>query len=117
MVGSLTLRSEGNKTLVSHQPPTKDHGTQEAPRTAPFVPDIWLVHLKRNISPQLGTLRARVATLTKHRRPGDPELIRAAQELKTVRLEEFIIRTLDRAPALTTAQYERIIAAVGRGAR
>jgi hypothetical protein len=58
-----------------------------------------------------------VATLTRHRRPDDPELIGAAQELKTVKLEEFITKALAEAPSLTHEQLQRVFSAVGHGAR
>jgi hypothetical protein len=57
-----------------------------------------------------------VASLTKNRRPGDPELIEAAQALKAVRLEEVLSKALMEAPRLDQTQVKRLAALLGEGA-
>lgn len=52
--------------------------------------------------------RARVASLTRSRDADDPELLDARRNLRAARLEEYIRRTVDDAPPLTTEQRERL---------
>jgi hypothetical protein len=52
--------------------------------------------------------RARVASLTRSRRPDDPELVAARQSLKAERLADYIKRTVDAAPPLTPEQRDRL---------
>jgi len=52
--------------------------------------------------------RARVAALTRSRPAGDPDLIRARQNLKAERLADHIRETVDAAPPLTVEQRDRL---------
>ena len=52
--------------------------------------------------------RARVASLTRSRTPDDPELVTARRNLKTERLADYIKRTVDAAPPLTSEQRDRL---------
>ncbi len=52
--------------------------------------------------------RARVASLTRSRKPDDPELVTARRNLKTERLADYITRTVDAAPPLSAAQRDRL---------
>jgi hypothetical protein len=52
--------------------------------------------------------RARVAALSRDRVPHDPDLLDARRDLRAARLEEYIRRTVDAAPALTEAQRDRL---------
>lgn len=54
--------------------------------------------------------RARVASLSRSRPVDDPELIRARQSLKAMKLEEYVSRIVAEAPPLTDAQRDRIAA-------
>jgi len=54
------------------------------------------------------TERARVASLTRSRKPDDPDLIAARQRLKAARLEEYVARVVAEAPPLAPADAERI---------
>lgn len=54
------------------------------------------------------TQRARLASLTRHRAEGDPEVQRAARDLAVTRLEDHIRRVVDQAPPLTEAQRSRL---------
>lgn len=54
------------------------------------------------------TERARVASLTRSRTTDDPELVRARQNLKAAKVEEYIARVVAEAPALTPEQRDRI---------
>jgi hypothetical protein len=52
--------------------------------------------------------RARVASLTRSRKPDDPELVDARRNMRTERLADYIKRTVDAAPPLTAAQRDRL---------
>ncbi len=52
--------------------------------------------------------RARVASLTRSRKPDDPELVDARRNMRTERLAEYIKRTVDAAPPLTEDQRDRL---------
>jgi hypothetical protein len=52
--------------------------------------------------------RARVASLTRSRKPDDPELVDARRNMRTERLADYIKRTVDAAPPLTRAQRDRL---------
>ncbi|TQN44412.1 hypothetical protein FHU33_3914 [Blastococcus colisei] len=54
------------------------------------------------------TARARVAGLSRHRGPDSPDTLQARRDLRAVRLEEYISRTLATAPPLTDEQRERL---------
>ena len=58
--------------------------------------------------PQWTHHRARVAALSRDRAADDPDLLDARRELHAARLEEYIKRTVDAAPALTEAQRDRL---------
>lgn len=52
--------------------------------------------------------RARIASLTRHRGPDDPEVLQAQRELRAASLEEHIRRVVDTAPPLTADQIDRL---------
>lgn len=52
--------------------------------------------------------RARVASLSRSRTPNDPDLLNARHQLKVERLADYITRTVNAAPALTTEQRDRL---------
>lgn len=52
--------------------------------------------------------RARVASLSRSRRPDDPELADARQKLKAARLEAYVRNSVAEAPSLTNEQRDRI---------
>ena len=54
--------------------------------------------------------RARVASLSRSRKPDDPDLINARRNLCAARLEEYVARVVAEAPPLTEAQANRIAA-------
>jgi hypothetical protein len=54
--------------------------------------------------------RARVASLTRSRRPDDPDLIDARRDLAAERLADHVRRVVDTAPPLTDEQRNRIAA-------
>lgn len=54
--------------------------------------------------------RARVAALTRHRKPDDPALSAARRDLAAERLSEFVQRVVATAPPLTTQQRDTITA-------
>ena len=58
--------------------------------------------------PQWTHHRARVAALSRDRATNDPALLDARRDLRAARLEEYIKRTVDTAPALTDAQRDRL---------
>jgi len=51
--------------------------------------------------------RARIAALSRHR-PGSIEVDALARDFKAARLKDYIQRMVDDAPALTTAQRDRL---------
>lgn len=54
--------------------------------------------------------RARVAALSRSRRPDDPEFIAARRDLKAASLEAHVARVVAEAPPLTEDQRTRIAA-------
>lgn len=52
--------------------------------------------------------RARVASLSRSRRPDDPDLLEARRALRAARLEDHVAKVLDEAPPLTPEQRSRI---------
>lgn len=54
------------------------------------------------------TARARVASLTRSRTPNDPDLLDARRDLAAARLEDYIRRTVEVAPALSDEQRTRL---------
>lgn len=52
--------------------------------------------------------RAKVAALSRDRSPQDPALLDARRNLKASRLEDYIRRTVDEAPPLTSEQRDRL---------
>ncbi|MDF3305612.1 hypothetical protein P3H15_11330 [Rhodococcus sp. T2V] len=63
------------------------------------------------------TAHARVAGLSKFRTAEDPELVAAKQDLKALRLEDYVARVVAEAPPLTVEQRDRIAAILQAGAR
>jgi hypothetical protein len=59
--------------------------------------------------------RARVASLTRSRRPDDPELVEARTSLRALKLEEHVRKAIDAAPPLTDEQRTRIAALLRTG--
>jgi hypothetical protein len=59
--------------------------------------------------------RARVAALSRDRKPTDPDLLAAKRDLRASRDEEYVKRLVAEAPALTEDQRSRIAAALLRG--
>lgn len=54
--------------------------------------------------------RAKVASWSRNRPADDPELIEARQNLKALKLEEYVSKVVSEAPPLTTEQADRIAA-------
>lgn len=54
--------------------------------------------------------RAKVASLSRSRPANDPELIEARQNLKALKLEEYVRNVVDQAPPLRPDQADRIAA-------
>lgn len=52
--------------------------------------------------------RARVASLSRSRKPNDPDLINARRNLCAAKLEEYVARVVAEAPPLTEEQANRI---------
>jgi hypothetical protein len=52
--------------------------------------------------------RARVAALSRDRKPDDPDLLAAKQDLRASRAEEYIKRVVADAPPLTQDQRARL---------
>lgn len=52
--------------------------------------------------------RARVASLSRSRPADDPELVEARQNLKALRLEEYVRKTVEQAPPLSDDQLQTI---------
>lgn len=52
--------------------------------------------------------RARIASLSRSRAPGDPALTAARRDLKASRAEEYIKQLVDAAPPLTEEQRDRL---------
>ena len=54
--------------------------------------------------------RAKVASLSRSRSANDPELIEARQNLKALKLEEYVRNVVDNAPPLRPEQADKIAA-------
>ena len=52
--------------------------------------------------------RARVASLTRSRKPDDPDLVAARRDLRAERLALYIRKAVDAAPPLTDEQRDRL---------
>jgi hypothetical protein len=52
--------------------------------------------------------RARVASLTRSRKPDDPDLVDARRKLRAERLAAQITKAVDAAPPLTAEQRDRL---------
>lgn len=52
--------------------------------------------------------RARVAGLSRDRKPTDPLLINARRDLRAARLEDYVSRVVSEAPPLTAEQLDRV---------
>ena len=61
--------------------------------------------------------RARVAGLSRDRKPDDPELITARRNLKAARIEDYISRVVAEAPPLTPEQLDRVAVLLRGGAK
>lgn len=61
------------------------------------------------------TLPARVAALTRHRAPDDPDLAAARRQLESEHAARYVRELVDRAPALTPEQRDRIAVALRSG--
>jgi hypothetical protein len=59
--------------------------------------------------------RGRIASLTRSRKPDDPELVAARQNLKALGLEDHVRKVLASAPRPTDEQLERIAALLRAG--
>ena len=53
--------------------------------------------------------RARVASLSRSRKPNDPDLVAARGNLKVARLENHIKRVINSTPPLTHAQRDHLM--------
>jgi hypothetical protein len=74
---------------------------------------------KRNPMPDnnsMSSLHARVASLSRTRKPNDPELVKVREQLEYAKLERKITAALDGAPPLSRDQQKRICALVCDGA-
>ena len=56
------------------------------------------------------SVRGRVASLSRTRKPNDPDLIEARRHLATAKLEQYVARVVAEAPPLTDEQLERVSA-------
>jgi hypothetical protein len=65
----------------------------------------------RRLGPRT-TEAARVSALTRHRRPGDPDLAAARAALDALHLRQNVARVVDGAPALTDEQRAQLTAAL-----
>jgi len=62
--------------------------------------------------------RARIAGYKRRGRPdSDPDLINARRELKAARIEEYVRRVVDTAPALSDEQRDRLALLLRAGGR
>jgi hypothetical protein len=59
--------------------------------------------------------RARVAALSRDRKPNDPDLLAAKRDLAESRAEEYIKKVVAQAPALTEDQRSRLAALLRNG--
>lgn len=60
--------------------------------------------------------RARIASLSRSRKPDDPELETARRNLRAAKLEEYVQRVVDAAPPLTPEQIDRVSVLLRGGA-
>jgi len=60
--------------------------------------------------------RARIASLTRSRRPDDPELLAARERMAALKLEADIAKLVAKAPPLTAAQRDRLTVIIRGGA-
>lgn len=67
------------------------------------------------LSPDAARLRARHTALKRYRPDDDPEVVDARRELKALRFEEYVQKTIAEAPPLTDDQLERIAALLRAG--
>lgn len=61
------------------------------------------------------TERARVASLSRSRKPDDPDLINARLNLRAERLADYVTKVVAEAPPLTPEQRHRITAILQGG--
>jgi len=61
------------------------------------------------------TLPARVAALTRHRPPDDPDLAAARRQLESEHTARYVRELVDRAPVMTPEQRDRIAVALRAG--
>lgn len=54
--------------------------------------------------------RARVASLSRSRKPDDPSLLEARRNLRAARAEDYVRKLVDSAPPLTDEQRARLAA-------
>lgn len=52
--------------------------------------------------------RARIAALSRSRTSEDPDLVQARQNLKALRLEQYVRKAVNEAPSITDEQADRI---------
>jgi hypothetical protein len=67
------------------------------------------------LSPDAARLRARHSALKRYRPDDDPEVTDARRNLKALRFEEHVKKTIAEAPPLTDEQLERIAALLRSG--
>lgn len=60
--------------------------------------------------------RAKLASLSRSRKPDDPDLTEARRNLRALRLEEHVREILAKAPPLTDEQRDRIAGLLRAGA-
>ncbi len=60
--------------------------------------------------------RARIASLTRSRRPDDPELLAARERMAALKVEADIAKLVAKAPPLTAAQRDRLVTIIRGGA-
>lgn len=61
--------------------------------------------------------RARIATLSRHRKPDDPELLEARANLRALMLAAYAERTVAESPPMTEEQLSRVVFILARGGR
>ncbi len=59
--------------------------------------------------------RAKLAALSRSRKPDDPELLDAKRDLRAARLEDHVQKVLSEAPALSAEQLTQIAALLRAG--
>lgn len=65
------------------------------------------------ISPTVARERARIASLSRSRKPDDPDLVEARRNLRAASLESHISRVLADAPPLTVDQRRHLAGLFG----